>query len=94
MSDSTVINTTSTATTRTISGLAPGRIYWVQVAAVNAQGASDYSPAASVQVGIGGRRWGGSSEAAFSAAMRWNGTEEVAISVAMRWNGTEEVPLS
>ena len=85
---------TGTTTAYTATGQTPGKKYWVRVAAVNAVGVGSYSAASTITIGIGGKRWDGSAEKAFTVAMRWDGTKEVPITVAKRWNGTAEVDIT
>lgn len=85
---------TSGTLSKVLSGLTPGKTYWVKIRATNSDGTGAYGPANSVFIGIAAKRWNGSAEVAVVDAVRWNGTAEVAITTAVRWNGTAEVPLS
>lgn len=76
------------------TGLTPGRVYYVNVIAQTSMGFGPGSAIASLRVGIGGKRFDGTNELAFSTAVRWDGTQEVPITTAVRWDGTQEVPLT
>lgn len=85
---------TSATLSKVVSGLAPGKRYWLKVRAINSDGAGAYSAPVNVFVGIAAKKWDGAAEVAIATAVRWDGSAEVPITTAVRWNGTAEVPLS
>jgi hypothetical protein len=96
---STGITVVTTTSGHNVIAVTPGQVYYVRVACSNAVTAaagtlSAWSPAASIRVGIGGKRWSGTAEVPFTTAVRWDGTTEVPITIAMRWDGTAEVPIA
>lgn len=85
---------TSTTLSKVVSGLTPGKRYWLKVRAINSDGAGAYSASVDVFIGIAAKKWDGAAEVVISTAVRWDGSAEVPITTAVRWNGTVEVPLS
>jgi hypothetical protein len=81
--------------TYTYTNLTPALYYQFRVYAVNEVGNSvATSPASSVFISGGGKRWSGSAWVATATAKRWNGSAWVDLTVAKRWNGSSWVDLS
>lgn len=99
--DPTFASTTTATTTNghNVYTVTPGQLYYARIysrnAVTNAAGAwSVPSGVGSVRVGIGGKRFDGTSEIPFTQAFRWDGSQEVAITQAFRWDGAAEVPIT
>ena len=95
----TGVTTATTTSGHNTFSVTPGQIYYARIYSRNAvtvaAGAwSAPSGTGSVRVGIGGKRWDGTAEQSFTAAVRWDGSQEVPLTAAARWDGTQEITLS
>lgn len=88
------LDTGSSAPSRTINGLTPGRTYDIGLFAQIARGFSVWSGAGSVGVCIGRRIWNGTSEQPLVTAKIWNDTNEVNIVTAVIGDGEVEIGMA
>ena len=90
LSGAASVDTGNAGTSYTLSGLSPGRTYYVALYAQNSMGFGNRSGIASIKIGIGGRIWDGTAERPLVTAKVWDGTAERDIAVGNLWDGTTE----